>query len=426
MFFPIQPFTSDPTGDQPVPRPSSSPNLDKAIDRVLNQSDHLTGDMRSSLTATLTVLHRDFPNLTGTGPFTARIIDPLTSPHDLLLMADQISHGLTVFLAKGGGYEPPADRAVPTKSKPSRRSTKIRKGCYTRDNNTCALCRSRNNGASCHIIPFSVSGSKSLDFWAFIALFLGESATAEFQAAALDPDPTSPDNLMNVMYLCHNCHALFDDSKITFVPTVLTDPLIMFPYDPSLVASYTAVAEFPFGPADYDVAVKLPTGVYTSLQPGHIIRFSTLDPMNRPLPHPLLLQLHAVVSRVVRMKAAAGYPVFRPSWGWGYEYGEEDVALTATETDGEETENSDASATTFVDAWLQTDKTVVVSPSDLEEIQGQNRDGSALMEEKKTLEKQDLRASGFYEVPRNVDVVHGEFGARMEERRELMLRRLEH
>lgn len=135
MFFPIQHLIRDPTGDQVAARSESS-DLDKAIDRMHNQSDHLTGDMRSCLTATLTVLHCDSPHLTGTGALTTRVLDPLTTPHHLLQMADQISHGLTAFLVKGGGNQPPVNHTLPTKTKSSRQSTKIRNACCARHNTT--------------------------------------------------------------------------------------------------------------------------------------------------------------------------------------------------------------------------------------------------------------------------------------------------
>lgn len=43
------------------------------------------------------------------------------------------------------------------------------------------------------------------------------------------------------------------------------------------------------------------------LSPGTTIVFRTTDPSVLPLPHPLLFQLHAVCSRIIAMKAAAGW-----------------------------------------------------------------------------------------------------------------------
>lgn len=46
------------------------------------------------------------------------------------------------------------------------------------------------------------------------------------------------------------------------------------------------------------------------LRPGHEIALTTHDVRHLPLPHPLLFQLHAIVSRVMALKAAAGFPLF--------------------------------------------------------------------------------------------------------------------
>lgn len=45
------------------------------------------------------------------------------------------------------------------------------------------------------------------------------------------------------------------------------------------------------------------------LLPGDTVRFRTTDPSRLPLPHPLLFQLHAIISRIMVAKAAAGFPV---------------------------------------------------------------------------------------------------------------------
>lgn len=46
------------------------------------------------------------------------------------------------------------------------------------------------------------------------------------------------------------------------------------------------------------------------LLPGRIISLTTNDSLGLPLPHPLLFQLHALISRIVGLKAAAGFPLF--------------------------------------------------------------------------------------------------------------------
>lgn len=44
-----------------------------------------------------------------------------------------------------------------------------------------------------------------------------------------------------------------------------------------------------------------------------MISLTTDNASGLPLPHPLLFQLHAIISRVIGLKAAAGFPLF-PNW----------------------------------------------------------------------------------------------------------------
>lgn len=46
------------------------------------------------------------------------------------------------------------------------------------------------------------------------------------------------------------------------------------------------------------------------LDEGDVITLSTDNALDLPLPHPLLFQLHAIISRVIALKAAAGFPQF--------------------------------------------------------------------------------------------------------------------
>lgn len=51
-------------------------------------------------------------------------------------------------------------------------------------------------------------------------------------------------------------------------------------------------------------------GFDRKLLPGRIISLTTNDALGLPLPHPLLFQLHALISRIVGLKAATGFPLF--------------------------------------------------------------------------------------------------------------------
>lgn len=322
LFLDISPSPGDliapPSPLSPAMEPTSS--FQSAVNRIRGLTDHLTGDMQTSLIATLTVLNSHFPDLATTTQLQKKISDPRQSaPEDLLQMADTISRGMRAFMAKSGPTDTPAV-ALPTDplhapAAPSKRSSKrsatIRTACRIRDGGRCRIC-GHSRGVSCHIVPFSLKGGKSVDFWAFIALFRGEVVAAAIRAAALHPTPDSVDNLMNVVYLCPNCHDIFDDSLLALLPLVLHDPAISFPYDPSQVAEYQVAAEFPFGLDDAEVLILQPNGQAHRMQPGHAITLRTANSTRHPLPHPLLLQLHVVVSRMLVLKAAAGYPVLQP------------------------------------------------------------------------------------------------------------------
>lgn len=142
-----------------------------------------------------------------------------------------------------------------------------------------------------------------------MSIFHGVVATSALKAAALDPDPENSDNLMNVIYLCHNCHVLLDKPLVSLVPQILEDPTTIFPYDPRAVDHYDVVVEFPGGLEPANIAVLQEDKEYKRMRPGHVLTLRTADPATLPLPHPLLLQLHVVCSRMVVIRAAAGYPV---------------------------------------------------------------------------------------------------------------------
>lgn len=82
-----------------------------------------------------------------------------------------------------------------------------------------------------------------------------------------------------------------------------------------MTSQYNATVEFPSAKKfttiacwEYDEDGEL--GLAGKLVPGRVISLTTNDALDLPLPHPLLFQLHALICRVVGLKAAAGYPLF--------------------------------------------------------------------------------------------------------------------
>lgn len=350
LFFSI-PLRSTAVHAEPIsPRsiPVDSADHLRANTRLSDPATLLNGLQRSSLIAVLAVLNDYFPEDETTRCLTEFVTDTTeTDDAALASLADQIDLGLIAFLAKRGGQSntpeadtpspapvpdttptPPAPgsnnsnsstTAVPSKrarvskkscrSGRSSRSQKIRAACKTRDER-CRLCKGAI-GFSAHILPFSLQGRKTMHFWSFVAMFKGVEATAKLKAAALDPEPNNPDNIMNVIFLCPNCHTFLDKPLVSLIPQILESPASVFPYDPQTVEHYDAVVEFPGGLEDAIISVLQDDHEVKRMRPGHVLALRTTDPVNLPLPHPLLLQLHAICSRMVAMRAAAGYPVLK-------------------------------------------------------------------------------------------------------------------
>lgn len=333
MFFsiPLRPVAvhADPIRSLAVPGDATE-HL-RANTRLSDPATLLNGLQRASLTALLALLNDNFGDEVTTRSLTRSVGDPAgTDDTTLATLADKIDLGLIAFLAKRGpsnnadttlpasdvatstssttAVPPPKRTHISKKSGRSNRTQKVRAACIARDGGQCRLCHDKT-GISAHILPFSLQGRRTLDFWAFIAMFKGTQATAQLKDAALDPEPNKTDNILNVIYLCVKCHVLLDTTKISLIPQILESPGSVFPYNPRTVEQYEVVVEFPAGLQDVAIAILQDDGEFKRLRPGHVLTMHTADPAKLPLPHPLLLQLHVICSRMVVLRAAAGYPV---------------------------------------------------------------------------------------------------------------------
>lgn len=269
--------------------------------RVTNSDTVLNGLQRASLTAVLAVLNDYFPDDETIGVFTHSIGDITTTDDTALAsFADKIDLGLTAFLAKRGSQpntcDPGTSSTVPDSTIPSTSKAA---------SSTTAVPPKRARVSK----KSSPSNRRSVDFWAFIAMFRGVEATAELKNAAFEPEPNNPDNIMNVIFLCYQCHVLLDKTMVSLIPQILESPESVFPYDPRMVDHYDAIVEFPAGIQRAVIAILQDDGGFKRMLPGHVLTLRTADPIGLPLPHPLLLQLHAICGRMVVMRAAGGYPV---------------------------------------------------------------------------------------------------------------------
>lgn len=281
---------------------------------------------RASLTTVLTILNDYFPNDDNSLTDISQ-----TKYATLSSLADAIDLGLIGFLAKGGGQHSTPDKdlepaisagkssssatavahehaRISDKYGRSTRSQKVKNACVARDGDRCRLCNPLEC-VSAYILPFSLHGSKTVNFWSFVSMFRGVDGTASLKAAALSPDPDNADNIMNVMQLCGKCHYLLDKSLLTLVPQIIDDPATVFAYDPQAVRQYGVVAEFPAGLQRAIIPVVQDDGELHLMRPGQVVTLCTADPALLPLTHPLLLLFHLICSRMVILRAAAGYPV---------------------------------------------------------------------------------------------------------------------
>lgn len=119
---------------------------------------------------------------------------------------------------------------------------------------------------------------------------IGAEGTTELKSAGLDPEWNNPDKIINAIFLCHNRHALLDGPLVSLIPQILESPASVFSYDPRTVDHQDAVFEFPDG---------LQHAVLSILKDDSEVPLRTTDPLNLPLPHPLLNQLKAICSRMV-------------------------------------------------------------------------------------------------------------------------------
>lgn len=310
--------------------------------RVTN-SPVLSDVQRASLVVLLTILNDYFPGDPMTTKFTLSIAcTSLTDGDALAALADTIDKGLLAFRAKCSPHDTPSSNltpliarsptsppldctpttttidppatGVPKRALGSKQSGwttashKIRAACKARDGYRCRLCKLPYY-QSAHIIPFSAQDSRDLEFWSFVALFRGANATATLKATALAPDRNNSYNLMNMIQLCPNCHYLFSRQWVSLIPQIIEDPAFVFPYDPRVVTQYDVVVEFPAGSSVAPIPVMEDDGTGKWMRPGYVFTLRTPDPATLPLPHPLLLQLNVLCSRMVAMRATIGYPV---------------------------------------------------------------------------------------------------------------------
>lgn len=323
----------------------------KAILRI-SSTPSLTNIQRANLSAMLTVLNDNFPGDHSCHQFTASIALETTSNDELAAFAEWIEKGLVAFVSNAGctytndGHTldaaqtfnklpltsaAPKSSQIATKSVRSTRKRTRKPEIKGPEEEICRLC----NATPCvqvNIVPSAINDNKTKDFWTFVSMFRGTTAMSCLKAAALHRDSRNPGNQMNIMTLCHKCYALNQKSLISLVPMIIeSTPEFPFPYEPRRVAAYVLIVEFPGGKDGVVIDVHGASGL-SRLVPGSRLTLQSIDPIDFPLPHPLLFQLHLLCNRMVILRKNAGYPITVPGGNLG------DTALNPIVIDDEPTE----------------------------------------------------------------------------------------
>ncbi|KAH0604054.1 uncharacterized protein H6S33_007085 [Morchella sextelata] len=449
----------------------------------------LTGEMQASVVSAVTgfVVHlpaTEWEGDGGEGGFLTRLAHKTVTGRELVTWADTITVALRAFSGTGGSPAPSrassressrsptptqsSNHATPSPPTPTRtpappsssthshrssssgRSATLRASTLARDTQRCVLTAISEPTALevAHIIPFSVRGAKAAAFWGFLALFLGVEGAERVRGATLQlangagseargGREAGVGELANCITLEPRAHRYFDAGAIEMVPIPNTGNW-SGGYDPSVVSSYDIRLSFPgrslLPLSRYVYSSSTPPELLSSTQitPGDVITLTTPDPSRWPLPHPLLLQLHALCGRVRRLRAAAGWPVFpygdgsEEAVGWGEEEegweegGEEQAGVEGLcgEEQGKVADSGMVSPAESVQGWVLSFSPDVDRALGLD---GGNKSAkrkfrTALGEEREGGVAAGEDGDKVQERPRKVAVVMDEMGMREEER----------
>lgn len=182
----------------------------------------------------------------------------------------------------------------------------LRKDCLSRQRNTCPITGRMNKTytlETTHLVPHAIENATSASYWSFLTLCFGTALTSRIY----DIISGSNSSLANGISLDLSVHHLFKRGTIYFIPHLPDqhfDPITTRYYDlefrwratiASLVGLNTQLPRLPGLQVDKSVRnYKL----MTTMRPisiGDRFRVFTRDPVRYPLPHPLLISLHAML-----------------------------------------------------------------------------------------------------------------------------------
>lgn len=386
---------------------------------------HLTVQMRSALSSLLSVLDNHLRHTPATDhPLITRIASGNITLDELREVASDVDAGLILFATKAGRIEqsqrgPLSCKTVSLLDCP----LSPKDACRARDKSTCLVNGVRQGvrigPEARYILPFSMEESTTASFWKLVRTFLDTSLMqilADIMALGVDC-------VQNLILLSTEVHCYFGPGLLVLVPDITGS---LNSYDASTVTEYTATVEMPYGSKEVSLAVfkyqDLPGGRSGSalchlLTPGETITFRTTDTEAMPLPHPLLLQIHALCSRMGYLRTAAGHPLNRYySDDYGTEVSAYDGSLSFSDDDAISGEPQDWISGSEVDwaeyTWFLNNAGLglgIAKPDTKLVGQRDHLTGMETVQRKDAyqLAKDDLREYG-EEVPREISVVMSE------------------
>lgn len=203
--------------------------------------------------------------------------------------------------------------SVTTPSDRAKRSAKLSRDCLKRQNNSCPLTtRTEGSLETAHLIPHSVAAMSRQDtaFWLLLAIILGPALRDHLFSVVHDVKSYST---MNGLVLDASMHRYFDAGIFVLLPAtdIALDPSTTDHLDvtfrwrsspPNLKTCYTMLPPDPESQVSKTAEGKsfqtLASQV-RQIEDGGVFRLFTDDPKRLPLPHPLLLSLHALLWRMI-------------------------------------------------------------------------------------------------------------------------------
>lgn len=212
----------------------------------------------------------------------------------------------------------PASDGTSTPARRKQRSALRADNCRTRHDHRCPITLKKAALVNAHIIPYSMEELHSdhgAPFWMMLAIFLGPAVRDQVFSTLSAGTMT-----MNSIALCSDLHTCYDTGLFHLTPTgavrTTFDPAVCREYDVCFRwwgsqdeldlwgtrVHQDAEAQLTSTQASANTSPRLAHalgGPIRAIVDGDVFRLFTNNPANHPLPHPLLLELHGMLWRMI-------------------------------------------------------------------------------------------------------------------------------